>query len=250
LSQPDESEVPEGPGISIDGDSVGWTIFQYVTGLPLEADTRQALFSPAVTGLILVNLMVFVAALIVGFREAMLSMALVPREILDGERLHTLLTSMFAHAGPFHLIGNMWFLFVCGDNTEHRLGLGQFLAMYFLAGLAATTVHIASMPGSQVPALGASGAISGVLGAYMVLFPGRRFLVRFFWFLWFHPITLRIPAWAYLGFWLVLQFLFVFLDAEGVAWWAHIGGFAVGAAWAYAFRAVRSTTEAAPARLT
>ena len=233
-----ERHEPEGPAITIDSDSLGWAVFQYLTGLPLEADTSQALFSPVVTTIIAFNVLVFIVALVMGFEDVMLAMALKPAEILRGVRLHTLLTSMFAHGGFFHLLGNMWFLFVCGDNAERRLGWKSFTAMYLLAGLTATVAHIAGDPSSAVPCLGASGAISGVLGAYMVLFPRREFMVRFF--LLYYPVSFKLAAWAYLGFWLVLQLVYAFIGLPGVAWWAHIGGFGLGVGWAYAHRAIEA----------
>ncbi|MDQ4132938.1 MAG: rhomboid family intramembrane serine protease [Actinomycetota bacterium] len=138
------------------------------------------------------------------------------------------LSSMFLHADLIHLLGNMLFLWVFGNNIEDRLGHVMFLLFYVLAGLAATAAHVAVQPDSTVPIIGASGAIAGVMGAYLVLFPNVpiRSLVFIF-------IT-DVPAKFLLGFWFVLQF-FTSPDS-GVAWVAHVAGFAFGALVAFVFR--------------
>jgi membrane associated rhomboid family serine protease len=143
-----------------------------------------------------------------------------------------LFTSMFLHGGWLHLLGNMLFLWVFGGSVEGRLGHGAYLIFYLFCGLAAGVTHIVANWGSLVPSIGASGAISGVMGAYIVLFPASRILtlvpLLFFFF------TLRIPAVLMLGYWFGIQFLSGIstlgqANPEGVAWWAHIGGFVVGA---------------------
>jgi len=143
------------------------------------------------------------------------------------------LTSMFLHGGWLHLIGNMWFLWVFGDNVEDRLGHLSYLLFYLVCGFGAGLAHVVMNLGSDVPSLGASGAISGVLGAYIVMFPRARVLTLVplivFWF------TVDIPAFFILGYWFVIQF-FSGLSSlgmrgaggGGVAWWAHIGGFLLG----------------------
>ncbi len=140
----------------------------------------------------------------------------------------TLLTSMFLHGGVLHLAGNLLYLWVFGNNVEDRLGHGRFLLFYAGAGLAAAALQIALDPGSRVPMVGASGAISGVLGAYMVLWPRARVLV----FLPFLPFFLpRIPAFWLLGLWFLGQLGGVLSpagEAGGVAFGAHIGGFLAG----------------------
>jgi membrane associated rhomboid family serine protease len=140
----------------------------------------------------------------------------------------TLLSSMFMHGGWLHLGGNMLFLWIFGDNVEHRAGPVLFLIGYLVAGMVGSLAQVASSPDSPIPSLGASGAISGVLGAYIVLFPGNRVTAFIFRFL------LRVPAWVVLGMWIALQ-LFSGLavndvgsEAGGVAYLAHIGGFASG----------------------
>ena len=132
--------------------------------------------------------------------------------------------SMFLHGGWLHLGGNMLFLWVFGNNIEDRMGPGPYLGFYLLAGLAAAAAHIAVQPDSTVPVVGASGAVAGVMGAYLVLFPNVRIRSLFFFFF----ILFRdVPAKWLLGFWFVSQF---FINpADGVAWVAHVGGFAFGA---------------------
>jgi membrane associated rhomboid family serine protease len=143
----------------------------------------------------------------------------------------SVLTAMFLHGGWLHLLGNMLFLYVFGNNVEDRLGRLKYLAFYIGCGYAATYGHSLFTPNSSTPLVGASGAIAGVLGAYLVLFPRARVwsLLTFFFFL---PV--RLPAWLVLGGWFVLQYLYFrgagIADGGGVAYGAHIIGFVVGAA--------------------
>ncbi len=145
---------------------------------------------------------------------------------------HTLITSMFMHGGWLHLLGNMWFLWVFGDNVEDAMGPWRFLAFYVLCGLAAAFAQVATDPGSPVPMVGASGAIGGVMGAYALLYPRAR--VHTFIFLGFYMTTLAVPAVFMLGYWFVLQVLSglpaLGQAAGGVAFWAHVGGFLAGLA--------------------
>ncbi len=142
----------------------------------------------------------------------------------------TILTSMFVHGGLFHIAGNMLYLWIFGDNVEDRMGRLRFVIFYLLSGLAAAAAQILSNPFSRVPMIGASGAISGVLGAYLVLFPHARVVTLIF--LGFFIRLVEIPALVVLGFWIVVQIVNgVFTPAEemgGVAWFAHIGGFVAG----------------------
>jgi membrane associated rhomboid family serine protease len=140
-------------------------------------------------------------------------------------------TSMFLHASWLHLLGNMWFLVIFGDNVEDRLGHFRYLIFYLLCGLAASLTHLLFNLHSNVPSVGASGAIAGVLGAYFLLFPSARVLT------WFGFFILWLPAWLVLGYWFVLQFLSgaagsltVASQKGGVAFWAHVGGFLTGMA--------------------
>jgi membrane associated rhomboid family serine protease len=145
----------------------------------------------------------------------------------------TIFTSMFLHGGLFHLLGNMWALYIFGDNVEDRMGPVRFLIFYLLCGAAAALVHVLMNPGSMIPTVGASGAISGVMGAYLVLFPFARVitLVPLFFF----PYFFEIPAIFFIGVWFAGQLVSAFMtsalappDVGGVAWWAHVGGFVAG----------------------
>ena len=168
-----------------------------------------------------------------GFVPAHLSAALESGRGL-GEQVLSILTSMFLHVDLQHIVGNMIFLWIFGNNIEDRLGRLGFIAFYLLAGVAAAATQFAIDPGSTVPMVGASGAISAILGAYVVLFPGARVLSLVF--LVFFYQLIEVPAWAYLGFWFVLQLidglgsLSVAGSQGGVAFFAHIGGFLVGVA--------------------
>jgi membrane associated rhomboid family serine protease len=142
-------------------------------------------------------------------------------------------TSMFLHGGWLHLIGNMWYLWIFGDNVEDRLGHFTYLIFYLLCGLGAGIVHTILNYDVVVPSIGASGAIAGVLGAYLVSYPGARILTLIPIFIFMQII--EIPAVIVLGFWFIMQFLSgtaslasATANAGGVAWWAHVGGFVVG----------------------
>ncbi len=144
-----------------------------------------------------------------------------------------LFTSMFLHGSWMHLIGNLWFLWIFGNNVEDAMGRLRFLVFYPLTGLAAAAAQVALTPASPVPMVGASGAISGVMGAYLVLFPNVR--VWTFVPLGFFFTSIALPAWTMLVYWLALQFLSGVLtlggeSVGGVAFWAHIGGFVAGLA--------------------
>jgi len=142
----------------------------------------------------------------------------------------TMFTSMFMHAGWFHFLSNMWILFIFGDNVEDRMGSIPFLIFYLLSGVAAALMETFFIAGSSVPVLGASGAIAGVLGAYIFLYPTAR-VVTLVPIIFFFTV-INVPAIVYLGFWFVSQLYSglasIGAAAGGVAWWAHIGGFLVG----------------------
>jgi membrane associated rhomboid family serine protease len=150
----------------------------------------------------------------------------------------TILSSMFIHGGLLHLGGNMLFLWIFGDNVEDVMGSQRFLAFYLVCGAAAALTHAMLNPTSQVPMIGASGAISGVLGAYVVLFPRARVLTLIP--LGFLLQTVRVPAVLFLGFWFIMQFLYGGLtrgaEGGGVAWFAHVGGFIAGLLLVFLFR--------------
>lgn len=154
--------------------------------------------------------------------------ALYPYEVVRGRQLHTFFTSMFIHADWFHLIGNMLFLYVFGDNIEDIFGHARYFLFYVVSGLAASATYLLTSPGiSPLEAVvGASGAISGVLGAYLVLFPKARILTLIF-FGW--VVLLPIPAVIFLGIWFGLQWFSTFFEiGSNIAFWAHIGGFVAG----------------------
>jgi membrane associated rhomboid family serine protease len=143
----------------------------------------------------------------------------------------TIFTSMFIHGGWFHILSNMWILFIFGDNIEDRMGSGRYLLFYLLSGAAAALLQTFLLPESGMPMVGASGAIAGVLGAYLLLFPGARVasLVPIL----FIFTLIEVPAFVFLGFWFITQLFSGWLslqgaDASGIAWWAHIGGFVFG----------------------
>jgi membrane associated rhomboid family serine protease len=143
----------------------------------------------------------------------------------------TLFTSMFIHAGWAHVIPNMWFLWIFGDNVEDHFGHFRYLMLYLVCGVAAAVLQIALTPDSRVPTVGASGAIAGIMGAYFALFPSARVLMFFpIFFFW-------LPAWIVLGYWFIMQFLSGAASSigptastvhGGIAFWAHVGGFASG----------------------
>jgi membrane associated rhomboid family serine protease len=173
-----------------------------------------------------------------GLNSFLMASAFVPARLTEGVGglgfgLTSAFLSMFLHGGWMHLLGNMLFLWIFGDNVEDRLGHGRFALFYILSGYAATLTHLWANPGSTAPAIGASGAISGVLGAYLFLYPMAR--IETLIFLGIFARVVAIPAWVYLPFWFLLQ-LFPGVaslgadaaSAGGVAWFAHIGGFIAG----------------------
>jgi membrane associated rhomboid family serine protease len=144
-----------------------------------------------------------------------------------GEQFLSFFSFMFLHGGLLHLVGNMWSLYIFGDNVEDKIGPARYLFFYVLCGLASGVVHILSNPYSQVPTIGASGAISGVMGAYFILFPRSKILTLIPLFFFFA----EIPAYFFLGIWFLIQFLSAATSSGqigGIAWWAHIGGFIFG----------------------
>jgi len=212
--------------------------------IPLKDDIKHRTFPFVNIALIALNIAVFIFELVIGDRlsRVMRANAFVPADYTVGftqavarygfaKLLYSPFVSMFLHGGVVHIAGNMLFLFVFGDNVEDRLGHLRYLVFYLLCGLAATAVHFFVNPTSPLPIVGASGAIAGVLGAYLVLFPKARILtlvplVIIFW-------AIRLPAFVVLPFWFVTQLfsgwqvLTTAVDTR-VAWFAHIGGFLAG----------------------
>jgi len=161
------------------------------------------------------------------FTNVLLMYGFIPARLLLGGGYHTFITSIFLHGGWTHLLGNMLFLYIFGDNIEDVCGHLRYIAFYIISGIAASALWMLTTWGAEYPAVGASGAISGVMGAYFVMFPGARIrtLIRagFFW------RVVRVPAYIMIGLWFLYQLLLGLIPINvGVAYWAHIGGFAAG----------------------
>jgi membrane associated rhomboid family serine protease len=208
--------------------------------IPLR-DDNPAQRVPVVTRtLIVLNVLAFVVELAQGdgLAEFVREWGVVPGRLFASVmgftslplELATVFTSMFLHGGWLHLIGNMWYLWIFGDNVEDRMGSARFLFFYLSAGFVAALLHSALIPGSPVPTVGASGAIAGVLGAYALAFPRARVLTLIPLIFFFQIVA--IPALLLLGVWFVFQFISGTLSSAtgsgGVAWWAHIAGFVYG----------------------
>lgn len=203
---------------------------------PLYDTVRSRRFPIINWMLVLLNGLVFYYELTLGETELhrfILDWGLVPAQLaLDStESWLRILSSMFLHGGWFHIISNMWILIIFGDNIEDRMGSGRYLIFYLLSGTAAALMQTFLYPASNIPMVGASGAIAGVLGAYLVLYPRARIasLVPIL----FIFTIIELPALIFLGFWFISQLFQGWLalggaDMSGVAWWAHIGGFVFG----------------------
>jgi hypothetical protein len=220
--------------------------------LPLRDDIPARHFPIATIGLIAANIIVFLFELAQGpgLQSFIMEYGFVPvrfnshlsLQLSDPGRYLPILSSMFLHGGLFHLISNMWFLWIFGDNVEDCMGSWRYVIFYLLCGAASVLVQAVANPTSQLPMVGASGAISGVLGAYFLTYPRARILTLVPLFILFYLIEL--PAYIFLGLWFLLQFLSgyssltVGTDATvgGIAWWAHVGGFGAGMLLLYLFR--------------
>ncbi len=220
---------------------------------PIGDENRHGHVTPVVNYvLIAINVAVFFYQIQLGSQGAIQEFinryGVIPVEITGRQDLFTLLTSMFLHGGWAHIIGNMLFLWVFGDNVEDAFGHLVYLVFYLLTGLAASAAHILLNPGSQIPSVGASGAISGVLGAYLIFFGGNaiRVLIGYF-------ITV-VPAWMMIGLWAVQQFVATYgslaateQTTGGVAYAAHAGGFVAGMIVAVVLRGRAGRPEQRPA---
>lgn len=180
-------------------------------------------------GLISLCIIVFflqISAGLEGFIAALNLYGFVPAYFFSApmEEAWRIFTSMFMHGSLLHLIGNVWFLWVFAPAVEGKLGLKRFLLLYFLSGAGAALLQGLSDTASSIPMVGASGAISGILGAYFILFPGALVLTIVFPFFIFW-----VSAFLYLGYWALIQLLYGLAGVPGVAWWAHLGGFIIGA---------------------
>jgi len=202
--------------------------------LPLR-DHNPSSRTPFVTwGLIAANVLIFLSYLPLFDDERALMLfflewGVVPARLSAGEGWHGVVTSQFLHGGWFHLAGNMLFLWIFGDNMEEEWGHGRFLLFYLACGAVAAMLQYVAAPESIIPMVGASGAIAGVLGGYLLMFPRARVDVFVFFIVFFRIIPL--PAWGMLGVWFALQVIGGVLspsDQGGVAYWAHAGGFVAG----------------------
>ncbi|RLB91027.1 MAG: rhomboid family intramembrane serine protease [Deltaproteobacteria bacterium] len=205
-------------------------------------DTQVSTCFPVVTYILVgINLLVFILQMQIGFDNEVFfySYGLVPakytvhemaQHFSPGNRLFSFFSYMFLHGGFLHFIGNMWFLYIFGDNVEEHFGALRFLGFYLICGIISGFFHLLLNPVSMVPTIGASGAIAGVMGAYFLLYPKSRILTLI-------PIIIipwfvEIPAFIFLGFWFLIQFFNAAGSGSGsgIAWWAHIGGFIAGIA--------------------
>lgn len=200
--------------------------------IPLKDDNPRVMTPLFNYGLVFCNVAIFFYQITRPDLEAFVhAYGAIPADIMQGSNLPMLFSAMFLHGGWMHLLGNMLYLWIFGDNIEGLMGHGRYLIFYLLCGVTATMSHILMMPDSTEPMIGASGAISGVLGAYLVKFPRARILILV-------PIficltTFRIPALFVLGFWFLTQLtnglgIFADIGSGNVAWFAHIGGFVAG----------------------
>jgi membrane associated rhomboid family serine protease len=197
--------------------------------LPLRDDYPRVRLPPVVIALIALNTAVFLFELFLPPLDRVLfahAFGMVPNQVVHGHTPQSVLTAMFIHGDVFHLLGNMWFLWVFGQRAEDAMGSVRFAIFYLLAGVVAAGTQILVNPVSLIPMVGASGAIAGVLGAYARIFPRAR--VRSLVFLIIFVFIWTLPAWWVLGLWFVGQFLSATSGAPGVAWFAHIGGFSIG----------------------
>lgn len=216
--------------------------------IPLRSSEPIHSRTPAVQALIVINVLVFFYQLSLGplLPRFVTTWGIVPDTVNDN--LYSLLTTMFLHGGWLHILSNMLFLWVFGRNVEDRLGSRNFLLLYLACGLAASLIHVISNPYSRVPTIGASGAIAGIMGAYLIKFPKTE-IDALFWlvFVW----RMSIPAPYFLIYWFVIQFFSgawslgeVDYTGGGVAWFAHVGGFLAGMALVRLFKEARPAFRA------
>lgn len=209
--------------------------------IPLRDDNPlDHITAPWVTrGLMLTNVLIWLVfqsgTLVDADQASMISFGVIPAVILDGAILPagflvipkalTFITYAFLHGGFAHLLGNMIFLHVFGDNVEDALGHARYLLFYLACAVAGALAHAFAVPNSEQPLVGASAAIAGIVAAYLVLHPNIKM-----WILLFFRLPLKLPAWTILGAWIVFQIWHVtFATADGTAWWAHVGGIIAGA---------------------
>jgi len=210
---------------ALQGHGTGGYLFQFFTQLPLEVWNPLRHRPHLVRGLLVLLAACFaleqLAKAPLGAQRGL--WMLIPSEVLAGQHTWTLLTHGFLHAGWMHLLGNLYFLWIFGDNVEDRLGKRDFVIVYAAALVAGGLAHSFAHPHSHAPLLGASGAIAGLMGAYLVLFPRVKLWVMLL------VVRVRVRVTWYLGLWLALQVVMQSLGVHGTAWMAHLGGFAAGA---------------------
>lgn len=208
--------------------------------IPIRGTIRSETYPVVNSSIIVVSVLVFLVELsqgqnldgfikIYGLVPARYSIPQISAYFTTGQQFLSFLTFMFLHGGFLHLLGNMWFLYIFGDNVEDRLGPFRYLVFYLLCGLASGISHLVINWHSVIPTIGASGAIAGVMGAYFILYPRAKVLTLVPIFIFFQFIEL--PAFLFLGIWFLFQFLSAAgasAQAGGIAWWAHIGGFVFG----------------------
>ncbi len=204
-------------------------LFQLFTGFPIEvynpARKRPVLLLMLIWSLVLI----FVGQIVVG-HEIIQAFCLIPQAFCAGQQLWGLFTYAFLHDGLFHLLGNLYFLYIFGDNIEDTLGKMGLVLVLVVSAIAGGALHVAMHPQDPIPVLGASGAISGIIGAYIVLFPRVKVWVVFFF------VRFKLGVLWYFGIWVLFNSLNAFLNVPGIAWFGHIGGFAAGVAVAYIVR--------------
>jgi membrane associated rhomboid family serine protease len=209
------------------------------TLIPYKDDNPTRIVPYVTIGIIALNVLVFLAEVTStsGLQKATYSYGAIPHSLLTFEKAQpvhptvTVFSSMFMHGGFFHLGGNMLYLWIFGNNIEDKLGHIRFLVFYLFCGIIAVYSYAFTNPQSTIPMIGASGAVAGILGAYLLLFPHAR--VHTFIFLGFFITTIKIPALIVIGFWAIIQLINGLIstglrEEGGVAWFAHIGGFLIG----------------------
>lgn len=198
--------------------------------IPLKSEAAQKRFPLACVLLICLNIYIFIREYSFG-PEWIMAYGTIPYEIWHNvdtppviayHVYFTFLTSLFLHANLLHILSNMFYLWIFGHGVEDKIGHFRFIFFYIICGIAASFVHVISSHESLIPAIGASGAISGVLGSYLIIFPKTKIktlvLIRVF----------RIPAFIFLTLWIILQVVSSIFKSDNIAWWAHIGGFLAG----------------------
>ncbi|MBW1896215.1 MAG: rhomboid family intramembrane serine protease, partial [Deltaproteobacteria bacterium] len=221
--------------------------------IPIRDAIRSQTYPVVNLSIIAVNVVLFLVELgqgdglhqftyVYGLVPARYTVSQISEYFSTGQQALSFLSFMFLHGGLFHLIGNMWFLFIFGDNVEDRLGHIRYLIFYLLCGLASGLSHLVLNLNSNIPTIGASGAIAGVMGAYFILHPHAKILTLIPVFVFFHFV--HLPAYLFLGIWFLFQFLSAAgtsAQSGGVAWWAHIGGFVFGIVFLKLFELIPST---------